>query len=312
MVFRLRVCELTTEQVFIVSFDIPLWQRRMKAIGQVSIEFIASGEHVYSIGVSLLNCTPTTGRMWSITFFSTDPSSSATTSKKSRMATYTWHVMVNLLESSIPTYFDSQLVVDAAPPLVPESIQAPKVWDPRSMTFPPVCDQQSQSRSPMYAYNSDGKAHSRLSRGHNIPPEQDKHPTPSSSTHPPPTDPQWGLPSSLLPSTETPPPVSIHLGCGDRKLGRRNGPGDSSSTHLNIIDSIEPYTEPSETPTTKPNNWSEHGVGYTNAVVSSLGDGLASHLMHDRSRYLFPDGTLRGRLEATLVKSASSKDCIIC
>lgn len=42
----------TTEQAFIVSFDIPLWQRRMKAIGQVSIEFIVSGKHIASIGVS--------------------------------------------------------------------------------------------------------------------------------------------------------------------------------------------------------------------------------------------------------------------
>ncbi|KAF8551535.1 hypothetical protein OG21DRAFT_264003 [Imleria badia] len=64
MVFRFRACEQksiasdnlllnnrpldeiriqqTSDQAFVVFFDIPLWQRRMKAIGQVGIEFIAS------------------------------------------------------------------------------------------------------------------------------------------------------------------------------------------------------------------------------------------------------------------------------
>ena len=42
----------TNDQGFVVSFDIPLWQRRMKVIGQVSIEFIASGKHVAGFDVS--------------------------------------------------------------------------------------------------------------------------------------------------------------------------------------------------------------------------------------------------------------------
>lgn len=230
----------TTEQAFVVSFDIPLWQRRMKATGQVGIEFIASGKHVSSIGVSLLNYTLATGRMWSVIFFSIDSSSSTATSRKSRKAMNTWHVMISLLESSTPTYFGSQLIVDAVPPLNPELNQAPGPWGARSTELPPLCKEQFQSGSSKYDYNYDGEAYSRLARGDNVftPPERDKYHIPSSPACPPQTDPLWGSPSSPLPSTETPPPISIHLGCGDRKLGRRTDSGESSSTHLNTIVSL--------------------------------------------------------------------------
>ena len=147
----------TTEQAFVVSFDIPLWQRRMKATGQVGIEFIASGKHVSSIGVSLLNYTLATGRMWSVIFFSIDSSSSTATSRKSRKAMNTWHVMISLLESSTPTYFGSQLIVDAVPPLNPELNQAPGPWEARSTELPPLCKEQFQSGSSKYDYNYDGE-----------------------------------------------------------------------------------------------------------------------------------------------------------
>jgi len=86
-----------------------------------------------------------------------------------------------------------------------------------------------------------------------------------------------------------------------------------------------------ETLNTKSDSWSDNGVRYTSAVIASLVDGAGSQLLyeyvcsysapfsmhnltlfHRKSRYLFPDGTLRARLEAKLVKSESTKDCIIC
>lgn len=39
--------------------------------------------------------------------------------------------------------------------------------------------------------------------------------------------------------------------------------------------------EPMETPTTKPDTWSDQGVGYTNAVVSPLGQGPACPLLFE-------------------------------
>ena len=44
----------TSDQAFVVSFDIPLWQRRMKAIGQVDFEFIASGKHIFQFDASCI------------------------------------------------------------------------------------------------------------------------------------------------------------------------------------------------------------------------------------------------------------------
>ncbi|KAI9455821.1 hypothetical protein HD554DRAFT_2146988 [Boletus coccyginus] len=269
----------TSDQAFVVSFDIPLWQRRMKAIGRVGIEFIASG------------------RMWSITFFSTDPASPAAASGKSRKCTNTWHVMVSLLESSLPTFFDSQLVVAVPLPLVPELVQTPRLREARSTTFPPSHDKQYQSRSSMYDDNYNGKAYLRSSPSRNVirSSETDGHSSSLTSKLLPPTHPLRGSPSSPRSSTATPPPISIRLRSGDRKLGCRTGIGESPKT-----------------PTTKPDTWSHQGVGYTNAAVSPLGEGPASQLLNDHSRYLLPDGTLRGRLEVRLVKSESSKDCIIC
>ncbi|KAF9218753.1 hypothetical protein BS17DRAFT_481926 [Gyrodon lividus] len=79
------------EGAFVATFDIALWQRRMQAVGRVSIEFIASG------------------RIWSITFFSTGSPSPVPAHGKSKKEKEggTWHVMVALLEFSPPTFVDS-------------------------------------------------------------------------------------------------------------------------------------------------------------------------------------------------------------
>ena len=230
----------TSDQAFVVSFDIPLWQRRMKAIGQVDFEFIASGKHISSLMRPVSNCTPATGRMWSVTFFSTDPSSPITTSGKSRKGTNTWHVMVCLLESSLPTFFNSQLVVAIPSPLVPGSIQTPRLRETRSATFPSSVDKQHQSRSSMYDYNCDRDAYSLSFRGHNAlaPSEEDedRYPTSFSPELPPPTHPLRGSPSSPRSSTATAPPITIRLRSGKRKLGGRVG--ELPSTYLNFIHSI--------------------------------------------------------------------------
>lgn len=260
----------TSNQGFVVSFDIPLWQRRIKVIGQVSIEFIASGKHISTLLCLVFSCTSGTGRMWSVIFFAADPSTIATCGK-SRQGTNTWHVMVSLLESSPPTFFDSQLVVDVPPPFVPDSIQIPRVREVRSTTFP-------QSRSSMYEYNYDGKSHPQSSRGHNVF-------VPSSSSKlPPPTHPLRGSLSSPRSSAVKPPPISIRLGCGERKLSRRIESGEPPGMHLNSTDipsGLELCAECIAKPTTKPDKWSDHGVGYTNAVVSPFGEGLASQLLYE-------------------------------
>ena len=168
--------------------------------------------------------------MWSVTFFSTDPLSPIAAGK-SRKGTNTWHVMVSLLESSLPTFFDSQLVVAVPSPVVPKSIQTPRLREARSTTFPSSGDKQHQSQSSVYDYNYDGKPYSRSSRSHNAlaPSEEDRYPSSSSPKLPPPTHPLRGLPSSPRSSTATPPPITIRLGSGNHKLEAADPPG----THLN-------------------------------------------------------------------------------
>ncbi|KAF8131805.1 hypothetical protein EV363DRAFT_1479243 [Boletus edulis] len=246
-----EICiQQASDQTFVVSFDIHLWQKRMKAVGQVGFEFIASS------------------RIWSVTFFSTDPGSPVAASGKSRRGTNAWHVMISLMESSSPTFFDSRLVVDVPLPLAPEPIQTPRLREARSTTFP------SSTRNPLPPFLEDRCPSFNL---------------------PPPTHPLRCSLSSPRSSTATTPPISIQLGCGNRQLGRRAS-----------------AREPMEIPATRPDTWSDHGQGYTNAIVAPLGEGLESQLLYEHSRYLLPDGTLRGRLEARLVKTESSKDCIIC
>lgn len=215
----------TNDQGLIVSFDILLWQKRMRGIGQVGIEFIASGAPISSLGVS---CTQSyaTGRMWSVTFFSTDPSLLVAPSRRSKKGTNTWHVMISLLESSPPTFFDSQLIVDIPSPIVPESIQTPRIREARSMMFLTSRDKQYQSQSSIDDYSSDGRVNLQSSRDHDglAPSEEHSYASSSSFTLPPPTHPLRGSYSSPRSSTAA-PPIIIRLGCGKRQLGRRAGAG---------------------------------------------------------------------------------------
>ncbi|KIJ07724.1 hypothetical protein PAXINDRAFT_173329, partial [Paxillus involutus ATCC 200175] len=192
---------------FIATFDITFWQRRTRAAGKVSVEFIASG------------------RIWSITFFSTDPSSSSSSPLSMRgkltRGKCAWHVLICLLEDSPPTFLDSKLIIEVPPPV----------------SHPPSGSNKRESHSGWADY-----------------------------------------------------PLTLDLSAGSQKLGRRIKTRSKSS-------------DPAETPRLKPDTWSENDVNHTNSVVSPLGEHIESHLLYENSRYLFPDGTLRARLEARLVES---------
>ncbi|KAG9308576.1 hypothetical protein JVU11DRAFT_11680 [Chiua virens] len=183
-----------SDQGFVVIFQIPLWQKRITAIGQVSMEFIVAG------------------RMWSVTFFSTDPSLPVAASVKSKRSMNTWHVILSLLESSAPTFFDSRLVVD--PPTNTDSTQTPRPRDPAPSTTVRSRDRQPRSRSSTYDCNYNG-AYPRSSRNPEASLTSEEDP---SSAQPPAST-----------SVGTPPPIFIHLGAGKRKLSCRAESGEPPS-----------------------------------------------------------------------------------
>lgn len=313
---EVRVQESSQDGAFIVGFDVILWQRRMRAVGRISVEFIVSG------------------RMWRVTFFSTNaPSLNGARGKLNRD---TWHVMVTLLESSPPAYLDARLIIDVPPPPPPplklpwSDQQGTRTTLPRQPISPRI-DKNWQSWQAMYDYNYDGMTERRFSslQGYSMPQEKpchhDKGPTfalshPSSSAPsplPPPAHP-WGAnlraqtlpvvitttPTSTPPSPPSPsrcniPPISIRLRSQAHKLARHGRPAfDSPDTY----DALN----------TKVETWSDNGVSYTSAVIAPLAEGAGSQLLYEKSPYLFADGTLRARLEARLTKSELTRDCIIC
>lgn len=312
---EVRVQESSQDGAFTVGFDIILWQRRMRAVGRVSVEFIVSG------------------RMWRITFFSTDaPSLNGTRGKLDRD---TWHVMVTLLESSPPTYFDARLIIDVPPPPPPlrlplSSRQGTRATLPHQPIWPRL-DKNWQSPRATHDYNYDGMAQRRLSSYQGIFIPQEKHchhdknptlalshfPTPTSSLLPSPvhlrgTNLQAQTPSAVIAPTPTPPasspssptrssfpPISIRLQSQGHKLARYGRPAfDSPDTY----DALN----------TKVETWSDNCASYTSAVIAPLAEGTGSQLLYEKSPYLFADGTLRARLEARLTKSELTRDCIIC
>ncbi|KAI6098352.1 hypothetical protein EV401DRAFT_1879335 [Pisolithus croceorrhizus] len=185
---EVRVQESGQDGAFTVGFDVILWQRRMRAVGRTSVEFIVSG------------------RMWRITFFSTDaPSLNGARGKLNRD---TWHVMVTLLESSPPTYLDARLIVDVPPPPPPPLRSQLSGWQGTRGTLPrqpiwPRVNKNWQSLRATYDYNYDGMAQRRLSsyQGTLIPQEKPCH-----------HDKDPALTLSHSPScTSSPLPSPIHL-----------------------------------------------------------------------------------------------------
>ncbi|KAI6100625.1 hypothetical protein F5141DRAFT_310278 [Pisolithus sp. B1] len=276
---EVRVQESGQDGAFTVGFDVILWQRRMRAVGRASVEFIVSG------------------RMWRITFFSTDaPSLNGARGKLNRD---TWHVMVTLLESSPPTYLDARLIVDVPPPPPPplrlplSDRQGARAILPRQPIWPRVNKNWQSLRATRFSYPRKSPVIMiRILLLHCLIPP----PTPPAMIAPTPTSTPS---SSSSPTRSNFPPISIRLRSQGHKLARYGRPAfDSPDTY----DALN----------TKVETWSDNGASYTSAVIAPLAEGTGSQLLYEKSPYLFADGTLRARLEARLAKSELTRDCIIC
>ncbi|KIK93950.1 hypothetical protein PAXRUDRAFT_143926 [Paxillus rubicundulus Ve08.2h10] len=92
--------EQSGDGAFVATFDIRLWQRRLRGVGKVSVEFIVSG------------------RMWSITFIYPSLSSSFSMGGISIGRESSLHVLISLMESSPSTYLDSTLIFEVPHPRI--------------------------------------------------------------------------------------------------------------------------------------------------------------------------------------------------
>jgi hypothetical protein len=177
------------------------------------------------------NCMLTTGRMWSVTFFSTDPSSSADrrlgNRENARIHGMSWSAFLNRV---YPPFFDSQLIVNCPTPFGPRNrFRLPRLREARSTTLSCLrATSNTQSQSSMYDYNYDGKAISTITSGSQrprVPSEEgqisilvfiinSRHLLTRYEVHP-----------RLRDRVPQRPRSPIRLGCGNRKLGSRAGAG---------------------------------------------------------------------------------------
>lgn len=161
----------------------------------------------------MLSRAHATGGMWSVTYF-THPSSSLAISGKRKKGANTWQVrvMVRRLESSLPTFFDSQIVIDALPLTITESNQ--------TQTLRGACS------ATLLGSNQAAITHAR----------SEQHILLFSSRLPPPIHPLRSSPSSppLIPAKQ--PTIRVDLSSGDRKVECRVG--EPPSTCLNFVDSL--------------------------------------------------------------------------
>ncbi|KAG1774585.1 hypothetical protein EV702DRAFT_1123076 [Suillus placidus] len=330
---------------FVATLDIAMWQKRIRAVGSVSVEFIASG------------------RIFVLTFFITDRPQPNSKSTKAKKVVGPLHVSLSLLEHSLPTYVDAAVVIDRPPPL-PSSEPSPRSPKKKKSSSPKghIHSASFSGREKGYDFenrvgsggceagkwdfNYDGQAHARVIS----PPFSSSSPGPttSSGAHtpkqkhmllPPPSHPHRGLiqtcssPSlkqlassgsshtlisvldskaaALMPKKQLVKlknaslgscasgraPVVLRLNAGVSMLACRTRNGD-------------PHVLP--LPTIKPDTWSEHGACYVSAIAVPLDEQDGGGLMFDTSPHLAPDGSLRARLEARLVKTEGVKECIIC
>ncbi|KAG1786693.1 uncharacterized protein HD556DRAFT_1018698 [Suillus plorans] len=241
---------------FAATLDIAMWQKRMRAVGSVSVEFIVSG------------------RIFALTFFTTDRPRPHSKSTKTKIVVGPLHVSLSLLDHSLPTYVDATVVIDEPPPL-PSLGPCPRSpinsYSPRER----IHSANFSGRETMYGFENEvGSGGCETDFNY---------------------DGQAQLPS---PSSLSPPAVVLHFSAGESMLACRTRNGDS-------------YTIPHAT--TKPDTWSEHGAWYVSAIVVPLGEQDGAGLMFDTSPHITPDGSLRARLEARLVKTEEGgKKCIIC
>ncbi|KAG2338326.1 hypothetical protein BDR05DRAFT_705223 [Suillus weaverae] len=108
------VREVDGEAAFSASIKIRLWQKRMRVVGLVGVEFIARG------------------RIWSLTFFSSpSPSPSCGPLSTRDAGSGPWQVALSLMEHSPPTFVDARLVID--------------VFRPQSSSIPDLISSESSS-----------------------------------------------------------------------------------------------------------------------------------------------------------------------
>lgn len=336
---------------FAATLDIALWQKRIRAVGSVSVEFIASG------------------RIFALTFFTTDRPQPNSKSTKVQRAVGPLHVSLSLLEHSLPTYMNAAVVIDRPPPL--PSPGSPLSSPRKKRSCSPKGHIHSASFSGRekgygfengvvfggceagkWDYNYDGQAHARL----HSPPSSPSSPGPEASsgayattqTHaqkqvllPPPSHPHRGLvqacSSPSLKQLSSYRPAHTLTSVLDskaaaltprRQLVKLRNPslGSCAGGHVPVvlrfnagesmlafrpINGADPHALPRST--IKPDTWSEHGTLYVSAIVVPLGAHDGGGLMFDTSPHIAPDGSLRARLEARLVKTEEGgKECIIC
>ncbi|EIW80144.1 hypothetical protein CONPUDRAFT_165744 [Coniophora puteana RWD-64-598 SS2] len=332
-----QVEELDGDGAFIASFEITLWQKRLRVAGKVSIQFIARG------------------RLWQITFFSSVPQSSAPPGKAVRKLSGSWYASLSLLEHSSPTHVDSLLVVDvpkpstttsggSSPPAT-ASFSPPAIVEPgdqrphHSSSYPPLITPPDNGASlnpgvSLTTRELTSSLRNGTLAGTSLSPYLSL-PTPGPSRSGSQVSlaaSQYGelLAHSSSPSLQTPSPgasmrlldqntpfdkvtakaggaIMYRLTAYESQLARKakggkgqdgdSGPKDASAKNV-----------------TKSETWTEKDVHYINRLVVPLCDGPGSSLMYDDSPFLSADGTLRGRLEARLMKTTeeSTKDCVIC
>ncbi|KAH7919798.1 hypothetical protein BV22DRAFT_1022361 [Leucogyrophana mollusca] len=116
-----HVREVDGDGAFVATFDISMWQKRMRVAGRVGVEFIARG------------------RIWSVTFFSAPASAPSIAGK----TVGTWQVALSLLDHSPATHIDSRLVIDAPSRSEPEPSSSSVDLPAATPTSPP-----SPSRPP--------------------------------------------------------------------------------------------------------------------------------------------------------------------
>ncbi|KAG1799777.1 uncharacterized protein HD556DRAFT_65204 [Suillus plorans] len=327
---------------FAATLDIAMWQKRIRAVGSVSVEFIASG-HIFAL-----------------TFFTADRPQPKSKSTKDKRVVGPLHVSLSLLEHSLPTYVDAAVVIDGPPPLPPPW---PCPRPPRNSSSPRkhIHSASFSGKETGYGFengvglwgcetdsNYGEQARTRLlspsslsSSGYSRPATFSGANAQKQMLFPPPSHPHRGLiqthSSPSLKQLSSSSSRSSHMLTSvlDSKvtaltpkkqlLKLKNASlGSSGCTPVVLRFSVgksmlacrmkngDPHGLPHPT-TIKPDTWSEHGMRYVSAIVMPLGEQDGAGLMFDTSPHIASDGSLRARLEARLVKTEEGgKECIIC
>ncbi|KAG1904288.1 uncharacterized protein F5891DRAFT_1013906 [Suillus fuscotomentosus] len=326
---------------FAATLDIAMWQKRIRAVGSVSVEFIASG-HIFAL-----------------TFFTADRPQPKSKSTKDKRAVGPLHVSLSLLEHSLPTYVDAAVVIDGPPPLPPwPCLRPPRNSSPRKH----IHSASFSGKETGYGFengvglwgceansNYDEQARTRLPSPSSLSSPGYSRPATFSGANaqekmllPPPSHSHRGLiqthSSPSLKQLSSSPSRSSHMLTSvldskvtaltpKKQLLKLKNASLGSSGHTPVVlrfsvgksllayrmkNGADPHGLPHPT-TIKPDTWSEHGTRYVSAIVMPLGEQDGAGLMFDTSPHIASDGSLRARLEARLVKTEEGgKECIIC